>query len=131
MNFHGLMELLILILNLFLLFKLLLYYDLLWAKTFILEESFIISDYLNPLFSLFISLCKFLDSFKNNLLSYFLYIVSNDSHKSKILSYLSESLSEKKICEKIFIISLTNSFKEEYQFFLSLFNIAKLWTVYI
>ena len=77
---------------------------------FIFEEFFIISVCLNSFFNLFIISCKFFDSFKNNLLSYSLYIFSNDSHKLYILLYLSESLEEKKICEKVFLISLTSYF---------------------
>ena len=65
---------------------------------FIFEEFFIISVCLNSLFNLFMISCKFFDSFKNNLLSYPLYIFSNDSHNIYALLYLFESKEEKKIC---------------------------------
>ena len=67
--------------------------------------------------------CKFFDSFKNILLSYSLYIFSKDSHKAKVLLYFSESKQEKKIWEKVFLISFTNSFKDEYKLFFKFFSI--------
>ena len=79
---------------------------------FIFEEFLIISVCLNSLLSLFITSCKFFDSFKNNLLSYSLYIFSKESHKLYALLYFSKSTEEKKICEKVFLISLTNSFND-------------------
>ena len=63
---------------------------------FIFEEFFIISVCLNSLFNLFMISCKFFDSFKNNLLSYSLYIFSNVSQSKYILLYFSESNDEKK-----------------------------------